>query len=492
MPSSLVKMTNASLFISVLTLPGLASAQELSLADAVTQALTHNEALRQADLRLETKSDEAGAALGNFLPTISITGAYSHLDDPLIINLDPIRDGMIQLQSQNMTEFANSYTVMQGGAPLSAEQRAGLTSQNAAKLDAVMPHFEKTLKEQDSVTITLTAVQPLFTGGKLYAGLMAAKAEERAAQADKERTQNEVVREAINNYLAVALLNQVLEVRQAVLVGMQSHRDDALKLKATGLIAEVQVRRAEVAVAEAERALLDDSLKQELAMLSLKRTLGLPETAPLVVRERLSFHPYSTALADCLQEAQATQPLLKLVDAKALAVAQKVVASRAEFLPQVAAFGRYELYRKDLSALDPNWVVGAQLSINLFSGLKDYHRVSAAEHQAAEVASLRADTERSLSLWVNRAHRDAEGAASRFQKLDANRTLATDALRLSEERFHSGFGTSLEVVDARLAAQRIDVDRLLALFDYYRALSDLTVAMGHPERLVSLFAALEN
>ena len=141
--------------------------------------------------------------------------------------------------------------------------------------------------------------------------------------------------------------------------------------------------------------------------------------------------------------------------------------------------------------LEPRWVVGLQLKLTLFNGFKRYHKMAEAKHLKNEVPYLNAHLRRQVELWVNRAYQQMRSARDHFRELRADQSLASENLRLNEKRFHTGLGTSLEVIDARLSLQKAQIDRLKALYDYNRAIADLYSAAGIPQNFLKIWKRQE-
>jgi outer membrane protein len=112
---------------------------------------------------------------------------------------------------------------------------------------------------------------------------------------------------------------------------------------------------------------------------------------------------------------------------------------------------------------------------------------------------------RSLRLSQARAQEDDADEAARAQRLQvrtdvharflavqtayqsigvqsANREAARDQLRLAQDRYRLGAGTSLEVSDAQNAVQRAEGDYVNAVYDYHKAVAALESAVGRPLR----------
>lgn len=454
--------------------------QNLSLSEAISKALVGNEKIKQYAEKVKQKEFEDLGAWGNFMPVINIDGSYTHLNDPLLISLDPIRTAMIQMQAGTQVELANIYNLINTKIPLSDAQKTALSGQFTNKLQQLLPPFEKTLKEKDYKAATLTGIQPLFLGGKLLAAKKYATAEKDASFIELQKTTNEIISEVTISYIRVILLNEVIKTRESVLAGMLQHRNDANKLFEQGLIANYNLLRAEVAVAEAERNLITDQNNLEVAILALKHTIGILETEQINLTDSLTYNEYDTDIQTSLTNAYNSQPILKLLEQKKIAAEQNYNIARSAFLPQVFAFGKYEMYPQYLSAMEPRWAVGVQVKMNLFNGLKDYAKLQTASHLENEVNLIQIEAKKKIDLWVNKAVKDVNSTKVRYNKLDATLSLAEENLRLNEKRFQSGMGRSLEVIDARLSLEKVKIERLLTLFDYYKSLSDLHSAMGNP------------
>lgn len=466
----------------MILLSGRSYGQPLNLETAVEYALKNNARVKQYNERAEQKEFQDLEAWGNFLPVIEIQGSLTHLNDDMSIDLNPIRDAMIGLDAATLTKMEYLKN------PLLDPSLAGSIRQKiSTELGNVVPSFVETFKKQDYKTATLTGIQPLFTGGRLYAAKSFASEEKRSARVELTKIRNEIIQETVNNYLSVVLMQNVVKTREDVINGIRRHRNNAEKLLKEGLIANYHLLRAEVAIADAERNFSDDQNKLELAILSLKHSIGADEGTDITISDTISYSPVSDHLDIYLNQASLYQPLLQLIELKKEAASSKYMAERAAFLPQLALFGKYEMYPEYLSSLEPRWAVGLQAKLNLFNGLKDYSRLQKAVHLEREVTYIEADAKRKVNLWVNKSYRDMTNARIRYEKLQPALKLAEENLRLNDKRFQSGMGTSLEVIDAQLSLEKNRIESLVSLYDYYRSLTELYLASGNPEEILKVW-----
>lgn len=464
----------------------LTFAQDFTIKSAVDTAFAKNHLIKQYEERIIQKEKENKKAWGNFLPSIEFNWTYTHLNDPLVIDLAPIREGIIQLQAKTQTEITNIYNIIQKGAPLSDAAKLGTYNAIVGQLNTLLPPFVETLKNQDYRTANFTAVQPLFLGGKLLAAKNYAASDLAAAEYELEKIKNETSKEVISIYLKVKLLEKVLNTRENVLKGILKHKDRAEKLVEQGLIASVNLLRAKVAVSEAERKLKTDKNNYELALIAFKKITGIDDSAKVNLTDSLVYNEPDINLTDLTRQAKENQPVLKILNEKEYAAKQKYNVERSKFLPQVAAFGKYEIYPQYLSALEPRWAVGISLKMNLFNGFKDYLDLQTASHLENEVHHIKLDAENKISLLVNKSYSEYKNQQDSYISLQNDLDLATENLRVNEKRFESGYGTSLEVIDASLSLEKVEIDRLVALYGYYEALTNIYMSCGNPGQVIKI------
>jgi outer membrane protein len=123
-----------------------------------------------------------------------------------------------------------------------------------------------------------------------------------------------------------------------------------------------------------------------------------------------------------------------------------------------------------------------RISLPIFTGFGRSLRLSQAradEDDADESARARRLQVRSD------VHARYLGLQTSYQAISvqaANREAARDQLRLAQDRYRLGAGTSLEVSDAQNAVQRAEGDYVNAIYDYHKAITALEAAVGRPLR----------
>ena len=461
--------------------------QSIDLKTAINISQERNDKIKQYKEKIKQKDADNKEATGNFLPTINLTASFNHLNDNMNIDLDPIRQAMIKLQAGNQVEFKNIYTIMNGGNPMTVQQRAQYFSAYSSALSSAIPSFVEQFKKQDNWYTTLLGAQPLYMGGKIIAAKKYASLEKQYSEIELEKIKNETTSEVINNYLGVVLVKNVIKTRKEVLEGMNKHRSDAKRLYEEGVIAKHQYLRSEVAVADAERNLFDEENKLQLALIALKNSIGMKDNELVDVNDTLVFREVKDSVKVFKDYAYDSQPILKMISIKKDETNQKYKIERSEFLPKIMLYGKYELIDSYLSQLEPRWTVGIQGSINLFSGFKNYHKLESTRYMQTEVDYLYSDTKSKISLLIDKSYKDLRNYQNRYIKLDATIQLADENLRLTSGRFQTGLGTTLDVIDAQLSLEKNLVERQVSIYEYYKSLNELYLASGNPKKYLEIW-----
>lgn len=465
--------------------------QKIDLPTAISSALKNHPKIKQMETALLQKENGKTDAFGNYLPKINLGYSFTHINDPISIDLNPIREAMITLQSKNQTEFANIYTILGGQAPLTDAQKLALSQKYAGQLNALLPEFKSTLKKQDYWTATITGVQPLFTGGKIIAANNAAEIEWQIAGLEVNRVKNEITAEVTGNYLTVVFLSELVNVRKDILAGMKKHEERTGKMLAEGLIANYNHLRAKVAVSDAERNLFDDTKKLELALLALKNSMAIDEKTEITVSDTLLFFSISEDSEYFHRLASENNSVLKLIELKKKLSEEKIALERSKFMPVIAAFGKYELYPEYLSAIEPRWAVGVSLNLNLFNGMQDYANLQNSKLLNKEIGYIEQDATSKIRLLVNKDYSSVLNSAERFEKGSASIELAKENLRLNIKRFETGLGTSLEVVDAELMLEKSEIELKTSLYEYYKNYNLLLLSAGKPGDFLKIWSKSE-
>ena len=142
-------------------------------------------------------------------------------------------------------------------------------------------------------------------------------------------------------------------------------------------------------------------------------------------------------------------------------------ASKMGYVPSLNAFGSYEMYDKDIFQTNSGgYLVGAQLSWNLFEG---YKRIGETQKTKAEFnkASLNLDEYKSKSeLEFNKAKRQLKDAENTLNLTNLAVEQAKEALRIRTNRFEQGLEKSSDLLISETQYLQKQLEYLQTVFNY--------------------------
>ncbi len=189
-----------------------------------------------------------------------------------------------------------------------------------------------------------------------------------------------------------------------------------------------------------------------------------PTLAPL---EAKSF-PEGT-LADDIAAGMKARPDLRALRSAAQAEQAAVHAARADFLPQIGAYGDWETDRQTFAGSGgDNWVAGVQLSFDILP-LARRERLHQEEAARQKAEAQEQATALQIRLAVERAFTGHQTAEHMVATAQAAVDQSTEGLRILRNRYNASLATMTDLLRAG-DAQRQSQN------DYWRAVYGNTVS----------------
>lgn len=451
---------------------------QVSLVSAVDSAMHNNTLIRRYRQAVAEKEQMQKASTGNFFPSVDVMGGYSWISENPEVNMSKMKESVDQ-----MFGFYGAHIAQELGLSNEAQE---VIYQRIVDRMSQLPAYNIVIDQQNYPNLNVVATQPLFLGGKIMAGKRFADAELDYSSAELQKVSNEVTRETIERYFGVVLLQQVVTVRRNVVAGMQRHERDARRAIEIGVIPSHELLRAKVAVANAERDMIDDQNKLELARLALKASMGLPDTVEVEVTDSLYFKMVPLEVSGLKNEAVAQQPIFRMINQQKIMVKQKHALVRSEFMPQIAAWGQFNAFGNNYPVTLPPFIVGVQAHFNIFHGMEKYNKLKATRYLSEQVELADQYAHEQINLLVDKSWREVINKRERYLKMEPTVDLARKNLEINEKRFREGLAKSTDVIDARLLFEGAEVERLKSLYDYFIAIANLYMATGNTHKAIEM------
>jgi outer membrane protein len=327
-----------------------------------------------------------------------------------------------------------------------------------------------------------TAMYPLFSGGRDYYGYQAATRRAEAARESLRGTEVDVAMQARLDYIAA--LREAENVR--VTTDLLRSIDERLRVTREQFDAG-RVPRYYVLRDEAERAntVQMDALarsRAELAIVGLKTTLGVDLVSDVTLSDRLEYTPASVSVEEGIREASERQPDIKAAIKQREAAAAEVRAAYGNYFPQVSLSYMYDWARMkprtEPSSSADGYSVGLVVTLPLFDGFLRENVLKTAKARLERAVQGEGLVRQQIAKDVNQAVLTLRAAEKGVEASRTGLDQAEEDFRVVRERFESGRGIQLEILDAQAAVTRARFNAVNALSEYQGALAMWLRATG--------------
>lgn len=445
-----------------------ADEKSLTLSQALKLALNNNELIKAAEKTKEFSEYEVKAAKGKHLPNIFLEGSANRINDAINIDLNPIRSAIIG---------ASAASLMATGTATPAQINA-LKNQ----LNNSLPGFNVKIQDETFYKFSAGATLPLYTGGKISANTQVKKSALTVSEQEYEKTLNSTITSVIESYFRAKLAQEAQNIRYDYLQDIKKHSINAQKLFKVGMISKTNKLRADVALAEANREYLKSKRDFELALVVLSNIIGTDAENAKLITNFSKIENLKTP-EEYSQMAYSNNISLKNIQQKKEMIKQKQKSIKGEFLPTIAAFGKYEIYKANLTFLEPEWIAGINARMNIFNGGSDYNEYKAYKTQLEIIDLYIENINKTIDTAVKKYHHDVKTALEQYESLKSSQALTEENLKLYKQSFKEGLATSIEVIDAELALEKVRLDQSQALFEYNVAFAKLVDVCGKSQEL---------
>ena len=325
---------------------------------------------------------------------------------------------------------------------------------------------------------------PLYTGGRIENMIDAARYGINGADLTLENTKQAVRYQTTSQYFRVLECRNLLKVNQMSIDNLQQHLKNVDAQYNAGTVARSDVLASQVALANAEQALVRAKNNYDVAMATLNNIIGLPTGMELNLVDELGYAKYDLTLEGCTDYAHVHRADGMAADYAVRQANSVLEATKAGARPQVNAvaartIGGYELFSNNTDSAD-TWSIGVQASWTAFD-----NNVTAAqvEQKRAAVHKLQQAAEAAyeqIDLDVRTAYLSLLAAEKNIRTTSVAVERATEDYKIAQVRYSAGVGTNLDVTDADEKLVTAQTNYYDALYNYNVSKAALDKAMGLP------------
>jgi len=402
---------------------------QVSLAEAVRRALDVQPDVIRASGAVRTASADERAAWGAYLPTITTSGSASR-------------------SNAAGTDLSTGRPILVPG-----EYR---------------------------YSVGLSASLDLFTGFKRGATRRAASARTDAADAGFVNQRYQVSAATAQVFYTSLANEELVRVAETQLERAKEQLQIAVNKFQAGAATRSDTLTATVDLGNARLALLQAQANLATSQANLARQIGADQPVRAMPDSAFPSPPDTAVLrAEVIERS----PQVQQAEAQAKAAGADVAAARSQYWPTLRvsyndtrqgpasrSFPQYdETFR---------WTFG--LSWTLFDGFSREANQASASVQRDVARASAADTRRQLSADLTQQLAAVFTAYAQIGITGANVAAATEARRVTQERYRLGAGTLLDLLTAEANLTQAEVSQVQARYNYLIARAQVEALVGHP------------
>jgi outer membrane protein len=415
--------------------------KRLSLEESKQLALQNNAKVKNGALEIEASRQTRKAAVTKYFPSISASGA------------------MFEAQ-KNLMEISTHG----GDLPVYDGNQANLQT---ATQWAYMPASTMGLLKSGTFGL-VTAVQPIFTGGRIWNGNRLAGLGEDASEYKNKLAQNEVLLKTEEQYWLVASLNEkqkTIQRYEELLNKLSAQVEDAYS---SGIVSrndllKVKVKRSEVLL---NKSKLENGKK--LAAMAFYQYIGISYDSTLVLSDSLFINGLPQSYYVDHTEALKNRSEYSLLQASVRAEELQSNMKLGEYLPQVAV-GVSGLYMKlDESKDRTLGMAFGTVSIPISSWWEASHSLSERSVKEQIAKNNLKDNSELLLLQMQKAWQDYSDAYKQVLLSEEVKAQAEENLKVNQDSYNNGMTSVSDLLEAQALQQQMN-DQLTDAKASYRS-----------------------
>jgi outer membrane protein len=337
----------------------------------------------------------------------------------------------------------------------------------------------------DNYRTRLDLQWPLYTGGRLEALELAARAEANASGDDLAAARADLVLEVSRAYWNLVTATESQQVVEQAVVRIEAHLSDVRNQLATGLVPPNDVLSVEAQASRQRMLLVQAAAAHDVASAELGRLVGASDGTLVEAADRADAPPApSASVAELIASARAQRPERAALLKRIAASGERTRAAAGGERPTIAAAGGVD-YAKPNPRIFPregvwksSWDASINVSWPIFDGGRARSEIAEAAAVERAVRERLNDFDAALAVEVRQRQREVEASRASLAAAEDGLRAATEARRVVGERFAAGVATSTDVLDAQVALLQAELDRTQALAAAHLADARLARAVG--------------
>ena len=372
----------------------------------------------------------------------------------------------------------------QGEKTAEAELREakGQNNWSASTSASASTNKQKDEDRNSSGSVGLTFNYPLYTGGKNEANIRSSEYGIDIAGLTTERARETLKYDVIKAYFDALESRHTIDVNQDSVNYYDANLTNVQQLYSAGSKARIDVLRASVELSDARQTLIKSQNAYQVNLATLRNLMNIDRTEPLNLTDDFVYDTFDIDLASCVDYATRNRKDI-LADQYTLQQKEEAVkVAEAGWKPTVNFSAGPTLSQtfEPSSRSDGSYDLKAGVSANwdVFDSGVTRAQVdrAKADRDTAQLNLQKAQEDADLS--VRTAYYNMREAEHRLDSTQDAVSEAEQDAYIAREKYRAGEGIMLDVIDAQRALSTARLNHISAQYDYARYKAQVVDEMG--------------
>jgi outer membrane protein len=319
---------------------------------------------------------------------------------------------------------------------------------------------------------------PIYQGGALWAGKQQAVHHADSSSFNHEFMQQQVIYQTIAAYVRVRQSGAQIKAVESAVAAAKKRHQDTQAMRKRGLLIDSDVMDAHVHLLRTTVKLQQARNAYARSRDDLQRVIGMDQQTVLSADEEVYMSESQLILQEAVESALSARPDLKALEESYQAAIAAKNQTEADFRPRVDLVAAQEWNASTPGLKNPNTMIGATVSMNIFSGGSDQAKQRAATAKLVYLEMKISDFKQLIRNEVANALRMIDESRLRHQSESEALKQSEESLRIKSLRYKQGLATTTDLLDAQLQVDTARLASIHAKHDVTIAKAGLLLAVG--------------
>lgn len=495
MKELLMKQIAIVVLLLVVSAVSVKAQRILDMQECRDLAIENNKNLKIAQEEINKAEFDQKTAFANYLPKVSVTGAYMHNSKELSL-IDEEQDAALRnlgttiggtmtgsmaqmMQDPVIMSLIQSSSALQSFIANSGQMFSSLNTLGGNLADNFL------LDTRNMYGGIISVQEPIYLGGKIAAYNKIASYKKELAQTQYTTSQQEIIVTTDQLYWQIVSLANKLKLTEKYVDLLRTMSTNVEKMANEGVATVSDKLSVRVKLNEAETTLLRVQNGLALSKMLLCQNCGLDTETDIILKDETLddvaiMNEKVTYTEENILE---NRPELKSLDLAVQIYDKNVDLVRSDYLPSVAAFGNYVVTNPSMFNGFSNefggfWNVGVMAKIPVFHWGEGSNKIKKAKSDARIAQYKLDDAKEKIMLQVDQYSRQIDEAKSRMTMSEGKKQDAEENLRMATLGFAEGVIPSSGLTEAQTAWLKAHSEYIDSRIDWIMANVYLCKATG--------------